>query len=402
MNNTQTITQGRPAPTALLPKPAPSQIAALDGIRGLAALMVILFHGWQVGAFDGLGLGAFSRVAKFGQTGVDLFFVLSGFLITRILIASKDNQRYFRDFYARRTLRIFPLYYFFLIVYLFCSPLVEHLSSVPLKQTWWYWVYLQNIPPTLSNGMAVPGPGHYWSLAVEEHFYFIWPLLVFFVPVRRLFIMSGLLILGALGARWVFVCQLGLTPFYFTFCRMDALALGTLLACIEAQGLLGRLKHVFLASLFILLPVLGLTWVRFSDQGTQWLQILKFTFVGSMYWALLGVAVSYQDAKAVRILFANKPLRFCGKVGYGLYVYQGLLIPLLRLWMPPAKYGPFFLVTVFLVTLAVSWVSFKFFESPFLRLKRFFESGPGPASHASQPRWQVDCAFARVEPRLGP
>jgi peptidoglycan/LPS O-acetylase OafA/YrhL len=250
---------------------------------------------------------------------------------------------------------------------------LESLPFPPFRDIWWFLLYLQNLPVTFSNGVFAPGlPGHYWSLAVEEHFYLVWPLLVLLMPLRRLFWMSGLLILTAVVARWVFVCKLGLNPFYFTLCRVDALACGTLLACIEAEGKLFQLRRLFEITLLALLPTLAVVWIRFSDQGAGWLQVIKFTFVGGFYWALIGLIVCCQDRKWVHFLFANSPLRFCGKVGYGLYIYHILTIKLVDTWLPAGKYGIVFLAVVLLLVLLISWLSFQFIESPFLKLKKFF------------------------------
>jgi len=361
------------------------QIAPLDGIRGIAALMVIVFHGWQVGAFDGPGLRLLALVAKFGQTGVDLFFVLSGFLITRILLASRTSPHYFRNFYARRSLRIFPLYYFFLFVWIFGVPLLQNHPLAPFRQTWWWWCYLQNIPSTWAHaGTAIAGPGHYWSLAVEEHFYLVWPLIVLLVPRRRLIWVSGLLIVLAILVRYVFIYKLGLPVFFFTLCRVDALAWGTLLACLETNLSIIRFRKLFLVTFIALIPLLVVVWTRFTEQGAGWLQVVKYTFVGAIYWAFLGLVICDRNARWIRFGLANKPLRFCGKVSYGLYVYQGLTLWLAEPWLS-SKYGLVSLVAMILATLVISWLSFRLLESPFLRMKKFFEYGAAKRPGAGMP-----------------
>lgn len=142
---------------------ATNRIRPLDGLRGVAAGMVIVFHLWQAGFTDSFGLtGAASRIFAFGQTGVDLFFVLSGFLITRILLATKSAEGYFGTFYTRRILRIFPLYYLGLLIYYFALPVVLNKPFVPASQQWWFWLYLQNIPMTFKT-IAADGPNHFGS-----------------------------------------------------------------------------------------------------------------------------------------------------------------------------------------------------------------------------------------------
>ena len=158
---------------------------ALDGTRAIAALLVLVFHAMQ----EGLPL---PKLVNFGQTGVDLFFVLSGFLITSILLAARPRDwSEVRTFYARRSLRIFPLYYLALC---FCA-----LFLFPVN--WPFWIYLENF--WMSAGREVAGPGHLWSLAVEEQFYLVWPCLVLFVPRRFLLkILTGLIVFSFAPARF--------------------------------------------------------------------------------------------------------------------------------------------------------------------------------------------------------
>ena len=127
---------------------------SLDGVRGIAILMVVLFHLFYGAEWLRIVLPkSIVQCSSIGQTGVDLFFVLSGFLITTILLRTRTKDSYFRNFFARRSLRIFPLYYLFLSVCL-CMPkesIAE--ASSPEASPWWMWTYLANIPPTLSNSV---------------------------------------------------------------------------------------------------------------------------------------------------------------------------------------------------------------------------------------------------------
>ncbi|HJU84393.1 MAG TPA: acyltransferase [Holophagaceae bacterium] len=350
----------------------PSQIPALDGVRAIAAVMVMVFHYWQSGGFDALPLvHRVSRVALFGQTGVDLFFVLSGFLITRILIATRENPGYFRIFYARRTLRILPLYYFFLVLFYFVAPWLQHQPVAPFRETWWYWCYLQNIPQTFRT-LASAGPIHYWSLAVEEHFYLIWPLLVYLTPTRWLARVSGGLIVLAILFRAVFLYHLHVSAFYFTLCRMDALAFGTLLACLEATDRLGAQKRRFAWILAIMPLVLVVAWTRVTGTGLDLVQLVKFSLEALVYAALIGMVVLKGGSGWVQRVFGHPALSFTGRISYGLYVYHELCFvmvaaipfamrhPLLRL---PLSFGVAFLV---------SWASFQLLENPVLNLKKYF------------------------------
>jgi peptidoglycan/LPS O-acetylase OafA/YrhL len=140
------------------------RLPCLDGIRAAAAIMVMGFH--FVGHH---GESAhLVRASVIGQTGVDLFFVLSGFLITRILLSTKESPHFFRSFYARRTLRIFPLYFAYLAIYFFLLPPLLGDPIPPFATQMWSWFYLENVPQTFN--LHSSGPGHFWSLAVEEQF----------------------------------------------------------------------------------------------------------------------------------------------------------------------------------------------------------------------------------------
>jgi len=220
------------------------RIAVLDGVRGVAILLTLMFHSFDTGL----------SLAIFGERGVDLFFVLSGFLITGILIETRDSQHYFRNFIARRAVRILPLYYLFIVLMLFALPEIAKLlpSSIQLPEEfdklqagpdglWTVWVYLQNF--VLGRGpQSLPGLGHLWSLAVEEQFYLFWPVVIWFLPAERRFkvfawgvlatlvLRTGLLWSGAMGEHGTYGAR------EYTFNRLDTLLLGALGALYVRHG----------------------------------------------------------------------------------------------------------------------------------------------------------------------
>src|SRR6201996_2853221 len=150
-------------------------IPQLDGMRGLAILLVLLAHSTDV--FTGVPF--FRWIDGYGSLGVQLFFVLSGFLITRILLDTRDTPYYFRNFFAKRSLRIYPLYYALLIFVMFSGLVHQH------GVRWWpYTLFLSNL---VYGDTTQPAPlGPVWTLAVEEQFYIFWPVIVSFLPRRRL------------------------------------------------------------------------------------------------------------------------------------------------------------------------------------------------------------------------
>ena len=185
----------------------------LDGLRGIAILLVLATHYQMAIPAHTAAERALKNILAHGWAGVDLFFVLSGFLITGILYDSKGQSNYFRNFYGRRTLRIFPLYYGFLAVVLIgliATATARHWNpSLPqFRNLWslqpWLWTYTFNIACALGHGSA--HLGQLWSLSVEEQFYLVWPLVICFFPRRLLVPTCVTLIIGALALRILLFC----------------------------------------------------------------------------------------------------------------------------------------------------------------------------------------------------
>lgn len=362
-----------------------AHIPVLDGLRGMAVLMVLLFHFWQ-----GLpvyqhpfppeisrGLSLFS----IGQKGVDLFFVLSGFLITGILLRTRGSAHYFKNFYIRRSLRIFPLYF---AVVLGCL-LVGVIWSTPEFQwhkTWWYLCYLQNVGTTFWPE-SVGEPGHFWSLAVEEHFYLFWPLVVLLLKRRQLLFFSlGLAVLSII-VRAVFL-RLGLDVFTFTFCRMDTLALGALLAILSGSPRQWQATKTWVARLF--LPLAGLALGSFfilSGTASPLLQTFKYTLFAGLCGAVLVLALAPGRWNALPRLFNLGWLREMGKTSYAMYVfhpfiYAGVMGRLYAAGWSPLRgaFWPALLTELILalgLTILVSQISWMFFEQPLIKLKTRFQ-----------------------------
>src|SRR5512137_2924489 len=220
----------RPVPRA----PAPgAHHPALDGMRGVAVLMVLAFHLLHVDGEGGTLERAILGATRSGWAGVDLFFVLSGFLITGILLDARGGPGYFRAFYARRVLRIFPLYYAYLAVLFLAVPALLPALDVRRETQGWLWTYLGNVLFAREGGFqASPFTGHFWSLAVEEQFYLFWPFLVWLLPRRWLAAACLGLVAGAFALRFaIHRTTFNATAAYvLTPARMDALAMGALVA----------------------------------------------------------------------------------------------------------------------------------------------------------------------------
>jgi peptidoglycan/LPS O-acetylase OafA/YrhL len=328
-------------------------ISQLDGMRGLAILLVLLAHSAAVFT----GVPSFRWIDGYGSLGVQLFFVLSGFLITRILLDTKDTPNFFRNFFARRALRIYPLYYALLLLVIFSGAVHQH------GVRWWpYILYLSNL---VYGHQTVPSPlAPVWSLAVEEQFYLVWPFVVSVISRRGLERLCIAMIVGAVCLRFS-----GVLLLHNTFLQLDALAAGALIACRLDRIASWRPYAMFVACL---LP-LGLKLpAGFWNNASQTVQVL-----GGV--ALLIVLLD-RDIFISR-LFRAPSLRYLGKISYGVYLIHSLVFAAFlrsHLGIAAIASGSALaaigcLAGEFAIVLAIATVSFYFFESPLLRLKRYFE-----------------------------
>lgn len=366
---------------------APSQeqarIAALDGVRGIAILLVLVMHGLYIGPLLGLDVAAhpYARLAWLGWSGVDVFFVLSGFLITGILVRSKGSRHYFRNFYVRRALRIFPLYY--LVIGLLLFVLARPATTGGEKLS--YLLYYQNIRYALF-GEQVMDPARLitWSLAIEEQFYLVWPALVALVSTRALRGICLAVIVGAIALRsWLLSEGLAGTHF-LTPCRMDALAAGALLAITPPpRAVLG-----WLATGLGLGGLVATAW---------WTGASTPESLGQQRWGLfaalslgVGLLTLARRERRLQWLFTQPMLRSLGKYSYCIYLTHILVIEHLASYVQHlapdtlaalrSEWSPMLTTMAFtIVAIAVSWlvavVSWQVFERWFLWLKRYFPAG---------------------------
>ena len=366
-------------------------IDALDGVRGIAILLVLMDHSlaW-LGYEQRHGYQLIAKLTQPGWVGVDLFFVLSGYLITSILLRSKESDGYYRNFYARRALRIFPAYYFCVIVAVLIVPhLPRRVGDMTglfrgAKGQAWLWFYCTNIKITLHRSLYFGSMDPFWSLAVEEHFYLVWPTLVLLLSERSLRRLCAVLICAAPILRtWMVLHDNGTGAYVFTLCRMDSMAWGALAASIMHSGLtraraLIRGKWIYPLALFAavaLWPGEG-TW-QLSLEKTAGISLLGFAFCG----AVLGAVNRPLPA------LKNRFLRAFGKYSYGIYVWENkftqFFFPALaatkigRPFMKIPYAGPlFFSAMSVVVSFAVGWLSYNLMEKHFLVLKRYFEYVP--------------------------
>lgn len=363
------------------PKAEPVHVRTLDGVRFFAFFAVFVFHALQNNAHVG-------KLAHYGSLGVQVFFVLSGFLIGGILLNLKQEPaaplgHRLKIFYARRALRIFPLYYMTLAVLL----LIEHagVEAVGGSQTLlWNLLYLTNIKIFLSG--MIGGLSHLWSLAVEEHFYFVAPFVILLCSVRTLsWICIATWVLGAAGR--VAMQSLGysmapvLSPLQF-----DCMTVGVAAAILQAQGSFLGLSKAAASKLtklaaLVCLPLLALWQVQNPVAGLIG-QVFDH-FVVSV--AVSGLVLFLWNAPAGSSrwadLFGFGPLPYLGKISYALYVFHLPCLVFSSAWFSFMPHGS--ALPALVMTIVAAIISWHVFEGPINGLKRFFPyAKPAQASYA--------------------
>ncbi len=378
-------------------------LPGLDGVRGLAILMVLAVHFVGDATPRAWGERLAVKLGGYGVLGVDLFFVLSGFLITGLLLDSKGGLHYFRNFYARRTLRIFPLYYAVLALLFLVLPLLATLPP-PLEDARshqvWLWTYTANFFIAAKASWALTYVSHFWSLAIEEHFYLVWPLVVFSFRRETL----ERICLGAIGVALALRIALSLAGVselsisVLTPCRVDTLCVGALLATVARReggpGLLVRRSGP--AALAVAAATLAVSgWCAAMRTGLAVLHPIRGTLFAIFFGALTLMSVQDAEQSLVARAFQSSWLRTFGKYSYGLYVYHGVLSWHMqelrvqdRLEALLASNSLAIAAQAVLgvgLSLVVSALSYELFEKRFLALKRLFEPKRAAAAAPSRP-----------------
>ncbi|HET7459422.1 MAG TPA: acyltransferase [Gemmatimonadaceae bacterium] len=378
---------GAPAPRAR------RYVPALDGLRGIAVVAVFLRHVAPV--VTAPGGGWIASLLRCGWIGIDLFFVLSGFLITGILLDTRGERGYYGRFYARRARRILPV------------ALLTVAAVVAVHPAWWrgaLWLvfYGANIPIAFSGWLTVPtGTVHFWSLAVEEQFYLTWPLLISCVPRPRLRVTCLALVAFAFALRIVLVVS-GSPPeriLVLTPARLDGLALGALLADLSrdarAWSAVGA-RVGWIARHYAVAPVLAAAVVALlllttggsgevSAPGVRGALLQTVGYLGlavASAVTLAAVLTAPGDAPLVRALSA-RPLRAIGSRSYGIYIYHLPIIAALAAVGPFPHGTPRFAAVAAVLTLAAAWASWRWIEEPMLRPRHARMNAP--VHHATVP-----------------
>jgi peptidoglycan/LPS O-acetylase OafA/YrhL len=354
-------------------------IQELDGLRGIAILMVMVHRFWPR-----TGVGVAADVAGAGWIGVDLFFVISGFLIAGILLDTKGDPGYFRNFYARRALRIFPLYYLFVIAVFIAfagNPEFRERAGSPL----WYLLHLGNVPEGLL-GLAVPyWIAPVWSLAIEEQFYLTFPWLVRFLDRRRLtIVLVGMVVLAPM-IRLVTMLAFPdheRVQYLFTLCRIDTIAIGCLLAVIIRTVDVERWRtRAKVAALAALPCIVFLAIASRLDRTSEFDRVFGYSVVAVGCAAVVGLVILSRGSRSTTVL-RLAPLTYLGKLCFGLYLLHrpaDTVVSALGhrlgvhhdLWLLIPKIG---------VAVVFATISWRVLERPFLHLKKRFATSRHPSA----------------------
>lgn len=354
---------------------------ALDGVRGLAILAVFLYHA----AHHAHSSWLFSWFS-WGWMGVDLFFVLSGYLITTILLdaVGQPARYYYGSFYARRFLRLSPALGVFLVALLYAAPLTGLVTAeeTGLLRTHqgWYWGYLVNALVAKNSSFAITplGSGSLWSLAVEEQFYLIWPFLVARAATpRRVQLLSIVTIAASMGA-----CAIewwrghgGVATYVLTLTRAAPLGWGALLASLvrepstEALTFRLRFRLVALGGGLVLLCAAEQRNPDWLAWDAAWVQLVGFPGLAMLCTGLIAYA---RETRTGWLTW--RPLTQLGACSYGLYLWHATLLVLLR--RATHLQGLPFVIAAAITCAIPTWISLVAVERPALRLKRFFPMSP--------------------------
>ena len=361
------------------------RVPELDAIRGLAAILVVAHHYWM-------------SLIPFGWIAVDLFFVLSGYLITSIILKDRDSDHFLRTFYVRRSLRIWPIYYLALLGLVLVNPLLR--APYPMDGLPYQLVYLQNIqrywfaPPPPFN----PYFSHSWTLAIEEQFYLIWPALVLVCGRRRLIPLTlASLALPVAARAWGY-------PETILLGRCDGLALGGLLAALLAdpdwlRRHAGRFRLVVALAAPALLALLA--WVMAGLGGTRalaawpWARSLMFLAINLFFFTIVALIVDQAGRPVLRPL-RHRWLCYLGQISYGIYLYHYLVLMVAveaarRLGLREGRWMGLVCLPACLGVAALSW---EFLERPLLALKDRFRYGRKPSRPTPAPDAVAEVALA--------
>jgi len=367
------------------------RIPELDGLRGLAVLLILIAH-YVVGSFTPDDESILSVSVRFifslAWSGVDLFFVLSGFLIGGILIDQRGEENYFKTFYLRRICRIFPLYFFwlilFVILFVLVSPHFHQKWVLPLFDLqgipqWLFFFFLQNFHMAESWLFGPTWLGGTWSLAIEEQFYVLMPLIIWLMPARKLLHLLVLLILLVPMFRiYLYLYHPSIFQYVLLPCRVDSLLLGVLSACLIRSKPARHWLETHQPRLFLIFVILmmGVAYLTYIAKGRGVVQVTNlfevtswgYTCFAFFYACLLLITVTAKNGMIVGIMRFSI-LRKLGTIAYCVYLIQGVMLVVAHgLIGKEASIKSFsdglMTFAALIATLLIAKFSWRFFEKP--------------------------------------
>ena len=354
----------------------PAHVVGLDGVRGVAVLLVFISHFHWILSPDPFLTKVtpwhfINRTFEAGFMGVDIFFVLSGFLITSLLMKdrSTNQKNLFKRFYRRRALRLLPALYALLIADFFVSRWENFPGDIQWRTTWHAILFLNNWNIVNNFGEAQNDLGHLWSLGIEEQFYLIWPLTIWLLAKLKIpsKMMIPLILFASLvvmvhrtslwndGTSWIIL-------YIRTDTRLDSLLIGAMFAYVYRHF---QVPSKILNSVATL-SFLGLVYIKYV--------LDKSPFIFEMGWTIIALLAGFiilsvaEGAFFIQKVFTWRPLTMIGKVSYGLYLWH---MPIFVLFGRHVTSGsrPLRLLIAIILACVVTSLSWFFIEKPFLNLK---------------------------------
>lgn len=354
------------------------RILQIDGLRAVASLLVVSFHyinNQLVNSQNSVGK-FFAKLFSFGWAGVDLFFVLSGFLIGSILINNKTKNNYFVTFYVRRLLRIIPNYYLFLFLFLLlgCIPLFKEdyfIAGNNVIPIWSYFIMLQNVFMGLLKNMGNGAMSVTWSIGIEEQFYIIIPFIIYFFNKRLLPYLLVIFIVVANLFRWYYTnpnISFNIPAYVLLPCRMDAISIGIIIAIIHSNiGLevfIAKYKNKIIFSFVATIMVCIFLFIANEDLG-----IIKNTLFALFFGCLLMFAIGLPNSFYAKILSYNW-LVWIGKISYSLYLFHYLILGVVKTvaftFICNETSQTLFVISILALSFSIlfSWLVYKYLETP--------------------------------------
>ena len=335
----------------------------LDSFRGIGILWIICCH-----YFPGYGF------FKFGWVSLEVFFVLSGFLITKVLLNSINENHYFKNFYARRALRIFPIYYLFIGVFFLALFIFSKANSFQfLKNNYpYYFIYLQNFLFVFNGLEPLSYLNHLWSLAMEEQFYFIWPITIYYIrnitTLRKLLIITIIIVFIirlVIWWKWGYRYE---TYHCNTFARIDTIAFGCFLGCGFSYTELTKKVRSLIIILSVSVFPIGIILFKNPYVTNPLFSTIGYTSISIL--TIFFIEYFIKEKTKFKFLKNNWLINYLGQISYGVYLFHIPVFYIINFKsnLPNPVNG----IVSMILSFSIAAISYKFYEQRFLNLKKKF------------------------------